>query len=339
MPQRFTPDSYIHQNLVYDQVPPDVGTAVNPRLLPRGLDIMAVLGSERAYEILDQILEETRYENYDTQVTKLKKEFDVLNTEDWWQNIYYGWLYTLMGVLPEFGSDYPPFMQTTAWQDKSLSTALASWTELRHDTILYVKQSAAEAGEGGEGWAPVIPEPKGYVEPNPEFYQRLEKLITLTYNGLSEKNMLPPELERKSRKFLDIISRLKTIAVKELNNEVLNKDDHTFIRNYGADLEYLSIFFYESLTSISEGEVSLIADVATDALNNRFLHEAVGKVREMDVIVEIEGKKQLNKGGVFSYYEFPVDGKRLTDDDWKSMLKEGKAPALPVWTQSFSADK
>ncbi|MDY6822077.1 MAG: DUF3160 domain-containing protein [Deferribacterota bacterium] len=30
-------------------------------------------------------------------------------------------------------------MNTDAWQLKELTTALASWSQLRHDTILYAK--------------------------------------------------------------------------------------------------------------------------------------------------------------------------------------------------------
>ena len=333
MPQRFTPDSYIHQQLVY----PEVGTAANPRLLPKGLDIMAVLGSDRAYEILDSVLGETKYKNYDTQTAKLKKELAAVSSDGWNKNIYWSWLYMLMGLLPEFDRQYPPFMRNEAWRDKSLFTALASWTELRHDTILYVKQSAAEAGEGGEGWMPVIPKPQGYVEPNPDFFRRLENLIALSFTGLKDMGLLPGELALKTEKFRGIVTHLQDIAEKELRGEPLHEEDNNFVLQYGRELEYLTIFFYDSLTSIYDENISLIADVATDRMNNLILHEAVGKIREMDVIVPIKGRKQINRGGIFTYYEFPVEGKSLSDDDWKAMLKENKAPGLPGWTGSFIA--
>ncbi len=46
------------------------------------------------------------------------------------------------------GGAYPPFMQTQAWTRKDLQTSLGSWTELKHDTILYAKQVMAEMGGG-----------------------------------------------------------------------------------------------------------------------------------------------------------------------------------------------
>jgi hypothetical protein len=333
MPQRFTPDNYILQNLVY----PNVGTADNPRMLPRGLDVMTALGSERAYEILDTVLDETRYERYGEQAKAMRQQFSQVSDAEWWQNIYWGWLYTLKGLLPDFPDSYPPFMRTAAWKDKSLSTALASWTELRHNTILYVKQTGAEAGEGGEGWAPVIPKPRGYVEPNPEFYRRLNTLLTISYGGLKERNLITGEIVDKTDKFREIVTRLETIAKKEIGHAALSEDDYDFIIKYGSELEYLTIFFNTggSISTITESDVALIADVATDRMNDVILHEAVGKVREMDVVTPIEGKNQITRGGVFTYYEFTEKGKRLNDDEWKGMIKQGTAPQLPVWTKSY----
>ena len=58
MGQRFIPDSYMFQNLVHDKV--------KGRAFPLGLDVMAVLGSKRAYDILDS-MGETGYPNYQKQ--------------------------------------------------------------------------------------------------------------------------------------------------------------------------------------------------------------------------------------------------------------------------------
>jgi len=58
-------------------------------------------------------------------------------------------------------------MRTQAWEEEQLNAALASWTELRHDTILYAKQSYTPVETS---LPPSVP---GYVEPVPEFYGRL----------------------------------------------------------------------------------------------------------------------------------------------------------------------
>ncbi|HSJ55803.1 MAG TPA: DUF3160 domain-containing protein, partial [Anaerolineae bacterium] len=58
MGQRFVPDAYIFRQLMWR----NVGSVENPRGLPKGLDLFAAMGSERAYEILDE-MGETEYEN------------------------------------------------------------------------------------------------------------------------------------------------------------------------------------------------------------------------------------------------------------------------------------
>ena len=59
MGQRFVPDAYIFRQLIYR----NVGTRENRRGLPKGLDLLAAMGSERAYTLLEQ-MGDTKFENY-----------------------------------------------------------------------------------------------------------------------------------------------------------------------------------------------------------------------------------------------------------------------------------
>lgn len=170
MGQRYIPDSDIMQNLVEPIIRP----------VPRGLDVMGVLGSERASDLLiNKYKEGEKWEEYKSRFAEQKSRFSKLPEETWHSNMYYGWLWTLRGLLKSFGDGYPSFMTNEAWEDKSLSTALASWAEMRHDTILYAKPTGAECGEGEE--PPVI---KSYVEPNIEVYNRLLGLTSYARENL-----------------------------------------------------------------------------------------------------------------------------------------------------------
>ena len=119
-------------------------------------------------------------------MAKVKTEISALGSDSWTQNLYWSWLYSFQPLIAPKDSSYPPFMQTQAWTRKDLQTALGSWTELKHDTILYAKQVMAEMGGGGEATEP----PHGYVEPNPEAYARLLALAQMTYDGLQARNLL-----------------------------------------------------------------------------------------------------------------------------------------------------
>ncbi len=62
--------------------------------------------------------------------------------------------------------------RTLAWEDEKLNTALGSWAQLRHDTILYAKQPYIVSL--------VCSYPEAFVEPNPTFYYRMLRLIERT---------------------------------------------------------------------------------------------------------------------------------------------------------------
>jgi hypothetical protein len=342
MGQRFIPDSYIMQRLVHWP----------ERVWPKGLDVMAVLGSVRAAEFLDRMYQEPlQWQGYLPQRESLTIQFSNLIEDDWYQNLYYGWLYLLKTLLQEKGENYPWFMQNTAWLDKQLNTALASWTEMRHDAILYAKPSYAEGCDDYEESQYL---PKGYVEPVPIFYQRLLKLLERHKMVLSESGFLSPEIEEILNSFADLVSFLRAVSLKELDQQPLTKQEYERIRDFGGELEGLSLrivvldkAIFEEL--FAEGhmkgwfnvtgpdrDIACIADVHTSLAD--CLEEAVGHLNLIYVIVPIQGKLYLTRGGVFSYYEFTYPAAhRLNDEAWQEMLKRSRAPNRPVWTASFIA--
>lgn len=338
MGQRFIPDSYIFGQLIEREVP--------GRPLPKGLDLFAVLGSERAYEIL-QAEGDTRYPRYTENLTRLRDEFAALGEEDWTQNLYWSWLYTFFPLLEVPGDGYPAFMRSRAWVDKSLNTVLGSWAELRHDTILYAKQVYAEKGGDAKGPPPEPTPPKGYVEPVPEFYTRLAALAAMTREGLETRGLLN-ELDGDSlQRLIDLSLALKTMAEKELRGEPLTDDEYGRIRFYGAELEQLTFAASDEYVgpggfpmAEEEPQAAVVADVATNAGLGQVLEEGVGRVHTIYVVAPIEGELVVCKGGVFSYYEFPwpMDD-RLTDEKWRRMLDAGRAPPLPAWTASFRVEE
>ncbi|MBN1139542.1 MAG: DUF3160 domain-containing protein [Anaerolineae bacterium] len=331
MGQRFVLDAYIFEQLIWREV----GTLDNPRWLPKGLDVMAALGSEEAYAILDE-MGETAYANYPEQMSKVRGEIAALQLDSWTQNLYWAWLYAFQPLLEPKGASYPAFMQTQAWARKDLNTALGSWTELKHDTILYAKQAMAEMGGGGP-----VDLPQGWVEPNPELYARLLALARMTRLGLESRDLLTDNTRANLMRLTDLLEFLLGAAQRELDGEPLSDDDYVRLYYYGGELEAMTL---ASADMDGEGRpffedqepAALVADVATDP-NGQVLEEAIGPVYEIVVVVpDSKGNLQLAKGGVFSYYEFawPMSD-RLTDEAWRAMLAAGQAPDLPEWTNSF----
>lgn len=333
MGQRFIPDSYMFQELVYAKV----GTLDDPRLFPMGLDVMAVLGSARAYEILDKVYGETRYANYTKQMDSLKQQFAALKADTWTQNLYWCWLYCLMALLNEKGDGYPSFMKKQAWADKELNTSLGSWAELRHDTILYAKQSY------GMLTGIVIPPapPHGYVEPNPELYGRLASLTGMTIDGLNSRGLLLDVFSDRLNQLKNLLVSLKSISEKELAGAAPSDDDYSLIKNVGNSLENITTFppdVKDAITNDTDDKMAIVADVHTDPNSGQVLEEGVGSPYHIYVAVPVDGKLIVAEGSAFSYYEFkqPMSD-RLTDEKWQDMLKNNQAPDTPEWTKSFKA--
>jgi len=342
MGQRFVPDAYIFRQLIYR----NVGTPDHRRGLPMGLDLLAAMGSERAYQILDE-MGETDYENYPQQMQKVQEWLSGLSVEEWTETLYNSWLYCFYPQLEVPGDGYPAFMQSPAWLDKQLNTVLGSWAELKHDTILYAKQVYAELGGG-----PLPPEPippRGYVEPVPRFYARLAALTAMTREGLESRGLLS-ELDNSSLQRLEDLARsFQMMAEKELRGEPLTEDEYHRIRFCGGELEHLTMAAADTDEEDpfaprfmeEEPQAAVIADVATDPGPEVVLEVAVGRINEIHVVVPVVEEDgtiylQVAKGGVFAYYEFPWPmSDRLTDEKWRQMLDEGKAPSLPEWTNSF----
>ncbi len=352
MGQRFIPDSYMFQNLVFayvnkhfsltsdtwDKAPFTSGLVNTPqgpivaRVFPRGLDVMALLGSNRAKELITE-LGDDQYNKYDEKFVELEKEFDDFSVEEWNKNLYWAWLYSLKPLLKEFGEGYPSFMQTKAWQDKELTTALASWAELRHDTILYAKQSYTMGGT--TGMPPPEPEVVGYVEPVPEFYNRLLALTKMTTKGLDEMNVLDESSKARLESLEGILERLVQISKDELENKELTQEDYDFIKYFGEKLGGVIVEVDDKAQ-----KTTIIADVHTDGNSAQVLEEGVGYVDLIVVAYKVpDGRILVGAGPVMTYYEFkhPMND-RLTDEKWRNEILKDNSLEKSEWNSNFAVN-
>ena len=127
-------------------------------------------------------------------------------------------------------------MRTSAWSDKMLQTQLASWTQFRHDNLLYIKQSYTTMQ--------VLCEyPAGYIEPYPAFYTGLHDYAQAGYAalgaldattvGLSELQVIA-EARIYFNNVMEIAAQLETLAEKELEQIAFSPDEELFLtQHYG----------------------------------------------------------------------------------------------------------
>jgi hypothetical protein len=283
---------------------------------------MAVLGSELALEIM-RSEGDTDYESYHKQMKKLKVKFSELADSQWKENLYWRYLWIFKKLVTHPHKGYPKFMQKKRWQLKELNTALGGWAELRHDVILYGKQSYTLIATA----APTSMElTEGWVEPYPKIYRWLAEFVTTM-----SVNDFPEEVKTNLSRFAEVLTALAVISEKELADTPLTEKELRLIWNIGSTLRSITKFtpsLMRKITSGADEEMAVIADVHTDPNSKKVLQVGVGYPSE--IYLKLSSGKVL-KGGVFSYYEFKAPmAERYTDEKWHEELRF-KPPKLQSW--------
>lgn len=339
--QRFTFDGYAMQQLIY----PEVGTVGHERVLPSALDVAAVFGSDAAYDLLRQ-RGDTAYENYDANLAALRAEVDATHAEDWLQTVYGGWMLALQPLWNRDAAAYPPLLNSDAWLLRDLHAGLASWTELKRDTLLYTAQPMGGLGGGGE----FVLSTHSMVEPNPLVFARVAVVATLTYQaleagqvGLVTDGSGAPSgvgmLQSALRSLTWLSANLAEMARKELWGEPLSDADELFLK-YQLGSALLGIRHQAEFALANPPELAaLVADVASNPDAGVALQVGTGYVDDIYVVTGSPTGLQLTRGAVYSFYEFtqPIDD-RLTDQTWWALLANGAAPPRPAWASVFYAE-
>ncbi len=329
--QRYTPDSEILGKLVFPAT--GLNPSGNQRFMPTGLDVAAVFGSEAAISILEE-QGDFEFAYYADSLESLNRMIEEYSPSDWHATLYMSWLHSLYLLQKEKGEGYPDFMRTEAWGRHTLSNFLASWAMLRHDTILYAKQSYTM--ECGCAPGPFEePEPSaGFVEPVPEVYAELNATLQMAQRGLREYGVLDGSIEGRFRNACSIMTQLQDIAERELAGSVITSEDADFLKGFASNLESAICWDGETTEGL---ETSLIADVHTDQNSSSVLEVASGDLDYCIVIYRRpDGNIEAAVGPVLSYYEFawPMSN-RLTDEAWREMRSGDSTPERPLWVNEY----
>jgi hypothetical protein len=381
--QRFALDSWALTKVVVDDILWDNQKVT--RRIPSALDMaFSTLDNRSIVPILTARMENSRGRayrdglNYQHNLAAVHEVVQRQPAARWEENLYTSWLGALRALSqPMTDSKYPQAMRTKAWAMKTLNTQLASWTELRHDTVLYIKPSFTATMSCAY--------PAGYVEPVPSVWAKLETLTTgaatllekskypvvvreyesmrfSRENGKFEKVRIPIELGghrlqvqhvKFLRRFAEHMAMLKLIAERELQQQELSPEQVKFLQEamqmmregsgttrYGGWYPQL---FYTTKTDAGRAN-PLVTDLHTDppdqftADPGCVLHQGVGRIDFLLVAIETRGEWRVYGGGLFSHYEFETPiGVRLTDAEWCKQVTEQKMPPRPEWAKSYLA--
>ena len=338
--QRFVIDSFVSGNLVFDKI--DYQGAKVWRELPAPLDVMFALGNDAAAQLLVPQLDTYHYA---ANLAALRYLIDSYEPEYWKGTFYNGWLNAIRALnVPGERSNLPAFMQTAGWWQEKMNTQLASWAELRHDNLLYAKQSYTATG--------ACSYPCGYVEPFPVFYERVDTLMKAACEFFQTG---PQELQYLKDFFqhgAHICGTLASIAQKELDHTTLSVDDNHFLDStmfLGKGCGISTLGWYPQLFYNPKSELDtnmVVADVHTcpTDINGKLigwvLHVGTGPVDMAIVVADIPDiGPSAYIGPVLSFYQrVTTQFKRLTDEEW--VTEYANAPSLrPSWVNAYLADK
>jgi hypothetical protein len=345
--QKFLIDSYVFSEVVYDRIEFDGQKVWRP--LPDPLDMISVFGNEDAMALMK---DEMKTYKYAYKISQLKYLVDSYDDDFWTQSLYNTWLSGLIKLNPlPSASELPYFMQTTAWHHEKLNTQLTSWAQLRHDNILYGKQSYT----GGTGCS----YPYTYVEPYPEFYSYLATFATnasaFFEEALSEQDAnLSSSIISFYDGYAEIMEQLKEIASKELTKTTLSDEELIFLKTMIN--EYMSsgpsvsgwindLLFYAEGRWDSDFTVADVHTQPTDesgALVGNVLHVGNGNIN-LGVFIAPNpvnpGLKNCYIGPLSSFHtEVKRDFYRYNDIEWEEKFREGKVPERPDWVYAYLAD-
>jgi hypothetical protein len=339
--QRFVIDGFALSRVAYDSIV--YQGEKQKRFMPSGLDVMAALGNDEAVRLLEPEL--TRH-HYAANLLAARRTVSALGPEDWSANAYNQWLHALQTLddEPTERALFPEVMQRETWRRKQLRTSLASWAELRHDTVLYAKQSYSAFYS--------CEYPEVFVEPYPEFFRRLHALTTALSQRIRSAEIpsntpalaaaahrIRDEQSAFFARFADTMRRLERLAQNELAGKPFSAEETRWAKTAidrrggggsGGPPTYTGWYPALIYGAAPAAYEPVVSDVHSDPTTERVLQVAVGDTEFLVVALDNGPHRAAYVGPAFSYYEFsgPL-GDRMTDEEWRRKLTRGDTPPRP----------
>lgn len=326
--QRYTLDSHALHSVVEDRVA--------DRQLPQPFDVgFSVFRSNTALQLLGSDLDKPTL----PQALSNMRALSDGQTEAYWGSSFYTlWLAALRGMSPAETDKLPKSARTDAWARRTLATQLASWSELRHDTVLYAKQSYS---------AFILCNfPDAYVDPYPEVFKRLAQSSELglaltrrmqSFRTSKKLTWMRDYFEGAKKTF----NQLEQIATRELSHRRLTPEQLAFVnqmivakeseRNVGCggpEIEYSGWYKQLFYTANIFDQDLTIADVHTSP-EKGVLHIAKRTPHQAIISIDDGSGARVFTGATYSVYQV-VEGSRIGDQEWLEREPKDEPWLLPI---------
>jgi hypothetical protein len=339
--QRYIVDSHVFSEVVYDRIA--------GRMMPDPLDAaFAALRNNQALALDPDV---STISELPGALSRMRVLIDSHDDTFWGKNFYNLWLGTLRALSPAPDLDgaapggLPTVARTEAWGRRILNAQLGSWAELRHDTLLYAKQSYTGT--------PGCEYPDAYVDPYPEAFAALGKYAKAGARIVEIANDVSPTYGAIVATYFDALENvagmLEGMATAERTGVAFSAEQLAFI-NDAVRIDQQSVVcttidvpngWYAHLFLNPDDSLQFdptIADVHTqpsDEAGNpvgKILHVATGYPRLMVATMDSCGGPKAYAGVVFGYHEKITENfDRYTDERWATEASGTPRPADVPW--------
>ena len=286
----------------------------------------------------ENVLEDKKHKQYSS-YNKVKKEAkekidEEIKTSSVMETVYHKRLKMLGNLINEPEKNAPYFKVDWLYGLKNLLTYMGSYTELKHDTLLYVKQAYAMWLNSAAFWEfeknckfkvdpPSLPTPKWFIEADVDI---IDNLIELNNEVQLDFEELWENIEWKFTWFNEFLIHTKNILELQQNNQTIEDEDFEWMRT-AYDKLWFIVYPFGKKVSQKEMRSSIIADIFTSENNEKVdpLYEAVGRPAIMLVMIDDINWKRIAIWPVFTHYEFydsdniiDAKGSRLNDLQWQA---------------------
>ncbi|MCX6874340.1 MAG: DUF3160 domain-containing protein [Verrucomicrobia bacterium] len=326
--RRFSADAWIFEALARDSETTDVVRAT-------GLWVPAAFGDSFASAQSRVLLKASQRSDFEAQMPPLQRRLAAQSEAERFSSLAAAQLHAASRLCGPRGPNYPYFMQSPLFAAKNTESFLGTWTELKHDTVLYAKQRRrAVFAEGGESDAPPpSAATRGYVQPDAVFWRELERLARFTEAGFVKHRLRSDAGEEFSQlgRFIKDVGCCRLLAEKEIAGTKITRAEF-------EALKQLSLLYMDKCKTPPDpfmtgagatGTTALVTDVFTDAITGIALHEALGQPCLMLALVGSRPDTRVVTGLAYRHYEFdrPTTA-RMTDEAWKEQVYNPN-PSLP----------
>ncbi len=300
------------------------------RKLPSGLDLLTGLGSVEAQRRIQP--EYGQHSELAAVHTQLAARFSKdLGAQDLGGNrghFVRSWLRLVQLLSNE--RYLPEGVSAERWRGRLLETALGTWVNLRHTTVLVNEGTGAEMGGAWFGFELLETEPpRGVIDPLPEAWGHLASMLE-ALEVLARP--IDPGVAKELAAAAASTRKYASLAAQQRDGQPLGKEGYEAINNYGRAIEHPFLKLQAALhpTEGIAGPDPMIKIVDVQSWKvpgeTQIWHVAVGRPQAVTVLLGDRGVLVPGHGAVYSYHEVIAE-RPLDDQAFRAVVDQTPRPA------------